>query len=244
MRKALILFLLFPFLSKAQSGKQVIHQNLFWMRYNNQLILNQKWIIQSEVDNRMFLSPVKEHHLVTRAQARYALNPAVTLGAGLTYALQHPQNPDSESDLVVPELRPQQDITLKQTLGKVILSHRYQVDERFIRKADGEQLSKTYTFNFRFRYRLQGEIHVFKTAKNELKMVLNDEVMLNTGKNVQLNTFDQNRIYAGLQWGLSPQMALELGYMNWYQQRPSGKEFYQRNITRLSLFHKLDLYNN
>ncbi|MCC9166309.1 DUF2490 domain-containing protein [Pontibacter harenae] len=240
-RYLLLLFGLLPFGVLAQSPRNVTHQNLQWVRYNNQLTINEKWAVHSEVDNRMFLSPFKEHHLVTRSNVRYSLSKGVEIGAGITYALQHPQDPNSASDLVVPELRPQQDLTLKQDLGKLKLNHRYQLEERFIRKSTGDELEPGYRFNFRARYRLQLEVSLWKGGEKELKAIAFDEVMLNFGKQVQQNVFDQNRIYGGLRWSTSPRLAMELGYMKWYQQRPNGTDFYNRNIYRLSIFHKLKL---
>ncbi|QCR22569.1 DUF2490 domain-containing protein [Pontibacter sp. SGAir0037] len=235
---------MFVFSSLVQAQKNVVRQDLFWVRYQNQLSLNPKWLLQSEIDNRMFVFPVKEHHLVMRSQIRYTISPLLTAGGGITYALQHPQDPQAEIDLVIPELRGQQDITLKQTFGKLIMNHRYMVEQRFIRKVEDNKLADGYNFNYRLRYRLQGEIPVLKSESHELRLVVHDEVMLNAGKSVTQNVFDQNRIYAGLQYGITPALAVELGYMNWYQQRASGKDFFNRDITRLSIFHKINLQNH
>jgi hypothetical protein len=37
--------------------------------------------------------------------------------------------------------------------------------------------------------------------------------------NYQKHTFDQNRVYAAVQVGVSPVVALELGYLNSFQER-------------------------
>ena len=65
--------------------------------------------------------------------------------------------------------------------------------------------------------------------------------MVNVGRKIVKNTFDQNRIYGALNYSFKPSFSIELGYMNWYQQRSNGVDFYNRNIFRLSLFHQISL---
>ena len=74
-----------------------------------------------------------------------------------------------------------------------------------------------------------------------LKTIVYEEILLNAGKSIVKNTFDQNRVYAALQYGINPKIAIELGYLNSFQQRSSGIDFYNRDIIRLSIFHKLKL---
>ncbi|WP_187261267.1 DUF2490 domain-containing protein [Pontibacter beigongshangensis] len=237
-----ILFLiLMPMLAQAQTPKNVLQQDLLWFRYQNQLMISPKWLLQSEIDNRIFFGPLKEHHLVMRTQGRYNIHEQLQAGAGVTYALQHPQDPKSESKLAIPELRTQQDITLKQSVWKVSLYHRYMVEERFIRKVKEQELQPGYNFSFRFRYRLQADIPLVKNEVQNLGLVLYDEVMVQFGRTTGKHVFDQNRMYAGLKWGVSPAWALEAGYLHWFQQRATGTDFFSRDIARVSIYHKVTL---
>ena len=74
-----------------------------------------------------------------------------------------------------------------------------------------------------------------------MKAVINDEIMFNAGKNIIYNTFDQNRIYSALQVGFNDNLAIELGYLKSFQQRVNGIDYFNRNIIRLSIFHKINL---
>ena len=65
--------------------------------------------------------------------------------------------------------------------------------------------------------------------------------MFNAGKQIIYNQFDQNRIYAGLEQGLIKNISAEIGYIYWYQQRATGNQFFDRNIIRFTLLHKIDL---
>lgn len=225
----------------AQTKKNIDHQNLLWTRYYNQLELNSKWSIHSEFDNRVFLDSIVQNLFVVRVQGRRKISEQVELGAGLVYFSVATQDPEVNLGFNIPEYRLQQDVTWKKNWNKIGLSQRFQIEERFFQNFDSEGLTDGTTFFWRFRYRLQGEYTFWKKEKQYLKAILYDEIMINAGKKVVYNTFDQNRVYASLQYGINSAVAVELGYMNSFQQRATGVDYFDRNIIRLSIFHKLKI---
>ena len=240
----IICLLLVCFASKAQTKKNVDHQSLLWTRYYNQLTLNNKWSLHTEFDNRIFTNtnPIKENLHLLRLQGRYKINANIELGGGFAYFAVTTQDPEVSFDFRIPEYRGQQDITWKQDFGNFTLNQRFQIEERYIRNANKEGLLSGTTYFWRFRYRLQGEYSCWKKENQYLKAIVHDELMINSGKNVVKNTFDQNRIYAALQYGVNKNIALELGYLNSFQQRASGVDYFDRDIIRFSFFHKINLY--
>lgn len=228
-------------MSIAQEKKNIDSQSLLWTRYYNQLELNTRWSIHSEFDNRIFLSPIVQNLFVLRVQGRYKVLEQIELGAGFTYFSVATQDPDIHSKFNKPEYRIQQDATLKQNLGKTTLNQRFQIEERFFQNFDKERLISGSTFFWRFRYRIQGDYNFWQKKKQFLKAIISDEIMINAGKKVVNNTFDQNRIYAGLQYGINSSLALELGYMNSFQQRSTEVDYFNRNIIRLRIYHKLKI---
>lgn len=242
MKTIKIICLLFICLTcKAQTEKNVDHQSLLWTRYYNQLTLNTKWSIHSEFDNRIFINPVEENLYEIRIQGRYKIDKDIEVGAGYAYFSVATQTPEVTFDFNVPEYRGQQDITWKKETGNFTLNQRFQVEERFFHNADKVGLLSGTTFYWRFRYRLQGEYSLWKKENQYLKAIVYDELMINGGKNVVKNTFDQNRIYGALQYGVNKNMALELGYLNSFQQRASGVDYFDRDIIRFTFFHKINL---
>ena len=228
-------------MSIAQEKKNIDSQSLIWTRYYNQLELNTRWSIHSEFDNRIFLSPLDQNLFVLRVQGRYKVLEQVELGAGFTYFSVATQDPDIDSKFNKPEYRIQQDATLKQNLGKINLNQRFQIEERFFQNFDKERLISGSTFFWRFRYRIQGDYNFWQKKKQFLKAIISDEIMINAGKKAVNNTFDQNRIYAGLQYGINSSLAIELGYMNSFQQRSTEVDYFNRNIIRLSIFQKFKI---
>ncbi|RKS15162.1 DUF2490 domain-containing protein [Flavobacterium sp. 120] len=237
----IIFFLFVSVLCQAQTEKNIDHQSILWTRYNNQLVLNEKWSLHTEFDNRVFLKPVKENLYVIRIQGRYKINENLEAGIGFAHFSVATQEPEVSYDFKIPEYRGQQDLTWKLNINKVTLLQRFQAEERFIHNANKESLLPGSTFTWRFRYRLQADYIFWKKENQFLKTILSDEIMFNAGKTIIKNTFDQNRIYAALQYGINKNIALELGYLNSFQRRTNGINYFNRDIIRFSIFHKIKL---
>lgn len=229
------------FVSKAQTVKNSDHQSLLWTRYYNQLTINNKWSIHTEFDNRIFINPTTENLYVLRTHARYKINSEFEIGGGFSYFSVTTQIPEVTYDFRIPEYRGQQDITWKKEYGNTTLNQRVQIEERFIHNANKVGLLPGTTYYWRFRYRLQGEYSFWKKESQYLRTIVYDELMINGGKNVVYNTFDQNRIYAAMQYGLNKNSAFELGYLKSFQQRASGVDYFDRDIIRFTFFHKIKL---
>ncbi|MDO8317369.1 MAG: DUF2490 domain-containing protein [Flavobacterium sp.] len=225
----------------AQSERNIDHQSILWTRYYNQLLLNEKWSLHSEFDNRLFIKPVQENLYVIRIQGRYKINDQLEAGVGFAYFSVDTQIPEVNNDFNIPEYRGQQDMTWKLNVEQVTLMQRFQLEERFIHNANKEELVPGSTFSWRFRYRLQGDYTFWKKEKQYLKAVASDEIMFNFGKKIIKNTFDQNRIYAAIHYGLNSNLAFELGYLNNFQRRASGIDYFNRDIIRFSIFHKIKI---
>lgn len=236
----LLLFFL-SYLTYSQSN--TTYQNLYWIRYYNQLTLNPKLTWHNEIDMRRFMENSRLHHVIAHSHLHYKILPILDAVFGLTFSQQNPQFADATSNLSVPEFRLFQEVTSSLAFSKrVLLNHRFRLDERFIRKNNGIILLEGNDFNFRFRFRPQLNIILSKLeSKTPTNLKISDEIMVNFGGEILYNHFDQNRVYVAIEKGLSKSFSLEMGYMHWYQQRASGKDFFDRNILRLTVLHKIKL---
>jgi len=242
-RKTAVLIVLLFFQGIVSAQKNVTHQQQLWYGYYNSLSINEKWSLKSEIQERHFINPSAQHQLLFRADLEYKLVENWNVFAGGAFFLQSPNDPYSESDLVVPELRPNIGFNNKQKLSSVTICHRYKAEARFFHDVKNNELVGGYRFsNFRLRYQLGFDIPVLKKDNQERIIVkVKDEVMFNVGSKIVKNTFDQNRIYLALNYVVSPAISVEAGYMNWFQQQKSGVDYYNRNIIRFSVFHNINL---
>lgn len=236
----LLLFLIVSSFLSAQNLKKTDQQTLTWIRYYNILPLSQTFSIHSEIDNRSFVNPVHENLFVLRIQGRFKVHKNIDIGAGFAYFNVNTQDPNFDPDYSIPEYRIQQDITFINDISKITFHNRFQLEERFIQKASKTELLDDFSFAYRFRYRLQSTFDLWKKEKRSLKGTISDEVLFNFGKDNKRNTFDQNRIYAALRYHFNPNIGLELGYLKNFQRRASGVDFYDRDIIRLTFYHRIN----
>lgn len=243
LKKKSLLLLLVPMFSWAQ--KTIEKQQLFWYGYFNQLQCNENWTVLSEIQQRQFYNPTAQHQLVFRSNVERKLANDWNASLGLTFFLQNPNEPTSKSSMTVPEWRPDMGFVHQQKMKGFTISHRYKMEARFLHQVTNEQLVGGYQFsNFRFRYQLGFEIPLWKQNGNDkISIKIKEELLCNVGQKVVKNVFDQNRIYVGLQYKCRDSFAIEAGYMNIFQQQKSGTDFYDRDIVRLALYHKIVLKN-
>jgi hypothetical protein len=239
-------FILLLFCTSASAQKNITHQSLYWTRYYNQLIFNEKWTWHNEIDNRRFFENNRQHHVIFHTRLHYKFFQNADVGFGFTYSRQSSHAPNSVSQLVVPERRLVQELNVgKQMSNRLAFQQRFRIDERFIHKSNSEKLAEGYDFNFRFRYRLQLSFILGRTdAKNKTTVKLSEELMVNAGKSIILNLFDQNRLFLCVEQGIGKGISAEIGYLHWFQQRPSGIDFFERDIIRFTFYHKINLANN
>lgn len=147
-------------------------------------------------------------------------------------------NSTKNLSLAVPELRAFQEMSLTKPLGKWQGQFRYRLDERFIHNNDRVVLTEGYRFSLRHRFRFQFYRVIKKISDTKsLALRLSEEIMLHTG-NVP-HTFDQNRIFASLEYRFNKRWSIESGYLNLYQAR-TDNGYFDRHIIRFTVHHKLD----
>lgn len=243
--KAVLVFLLLSQIA-IFGQKNIIHQKLFWIGYYPTFVFNENWSLKSEIQERVFLEPFQQHQLLFRSDLERKLLENWIGFVGFTFFLQSPNNPCTKNMLMVPELRPNIGIQNSQKYAFFSVSHRYKLEARFFALIKENELTDNYVFsNLRMRYQLGIDFPLYKKEQSD-KIILKvkDEVLFNIGNKIVKNTFDQNRIYLGLHTIVNSNVAVELGYLNWFQQQANGIDFYNRDILRLSFFHKIDFKNS
>ncbi len=127
---------------------------------------------------------------------------------------------------MVPELRPHVELAYRQRLKRINIDQRYRMEARFFHQTNAArtELEDGYAFNnFRFRWRIQGAVPLWKIDnKRSLRVRVSNELHVNLGRKIQINVFDQNRIYGGFSVDFLPNLSFDVGYMNWFQQKPDG----------------------
>jgi hypothetical protein len=232
-----------PLTSLAQ--KTHIHQTQLWYGYFNTLKFSDDYRLITDVQERQFIEPVgAQGNFILRTILYKNLGNNWEIGLGPALFFNSPQKIPSPTSTAVPEIRPTFDILNKQKTGKLNIGHRYRVEARFHHDVADGKLVSGYTFgNFRFRYQISADYPIIRNAekKTVLAAKVYDEIHLNVGKKIVSNTFDQNRIYGGFTYNVSNAFAVDLGYLFWFQETSDGRSYYDRNIFRLAINHRIDL---
>lgn len=221
-----------------RAQKNISRQHLIWEGVFIKLEVNDKWYWQNEIQERHFVSPMAHHQFLFRSHLhRYIANTGWDASVGMSLFLQNPNDPEAPVKLTVPELRPHIEVAYSQKLTKLKFDHRFRTEARFFHNTNHTrtELEDGFGFgNFRFRYRLQATIPLWRVfTDHDLRLKLSDELHVNMGKKILTNIFDQNRIYVALNYELTPNVNVEAGYLNWFQQTPDG-QFYNRDILNLT----------
>jgi hypothetical protein len=217
---------------------QTHHQNLYWLRYQTQVTLSSKWTLNNDIDYRRFVGPDVENQLIMHSRLHYKTG-RWDLASGLTYSIAYAAIPEDGYKDEVHEFRPVVEASYEVPVGRVQLAQRLRFDNRIFQEDPDESLFKESFYVPRLRYRLQARFPLKKNAANEttVSMRLADEFMIN-GKE---NLYDQNRIYATVEFVLSKRFNFSSEYIYIYQQRFGREEYFSRNVLRLTLIHKFNL---
>jgi hypothetical protein len=215
-----------------------VHEWQSWFRYYNQVQLNEKLILHTELDERRKLKPWSQAQFFAHVHLHYRVKPWLEVAGGMNFNTTNVIT--AHHSLEVPEWRPWQEISLVKKLGtQTLFQVRYRLDERFIHKNNKEVLLDGYHFNWRHRFRIQFSKPIAEIGhQHTLTLKISDEVMLNTGDVIR--TFDQNRLSTSLELSLSKHWSIETGYLNLIQQVGDAR-FLERHVIRTTAYHHIGI---
>lgn len=149
------------------------------------------------------------------------LRPAVGWQATATWSIWQGYGFTPSFDPWRAENRVYQESLFDHSLGLLRMLNRTRLEERFIEGVDGVSLRARHML--RFTHPVDAGKRWFVAVSDEAFATLND-----AGGGPQAG-FDQNRAYAGLRWQAAPGLALELGYLHQFVNRPSDDDLSSNN---------------
>ena len=221
LKPCVLVLLLLPAPLHAQT-RHVQSNNQFWLGYMTSATIAEKY----SVWNDFHLVP-EGFCVVRTGLTRHFTNASITGG----YAFLWLPPGSGKTSLTRLEHRPWGQIQFNTRLSeKSTLTQRIRYDARFREKVIDGHIVDGFGFNHRVRFlvsiRKMFLTDAIKSAKPYISV--SDEVLLNFGKEVSFNTFDQNRLSVafGLQ---TSNTQYQLGFMNRFVQ--TGPDRYTLNHT-------------
>ncbi|MCA0237008.1 MAG: DUF2490 domain-containing protein [Bacteroidetes bacterium] len=238
-----LILLCFFYWTSSFAQKTITTDEQTWFGVLSQIRFSQRWGLWADAHLRL-----RENYLGELAQSIVRVGPTfyitddVRLTAAYAYVNHFPG--EGHENISQPEHRPWQQVQWFTRWPKVRLMQAIRLEERFRRKIlDDNTLAEGYLYNPRVRYNFALFFPLTKKGLNPggLQFLLNDEIMVNFGKNIVYNYFDQNRFFAGLAYQINPHAQLQGGYMNLFQQQASGNRYRNQHTIRIFYFHNFDL---
>lgn len=239
----IILWIIIANNSLGQDSKEFQTFEQVWLSYFNQTRFSGRWGMWFDLQLRTednFFTGLSTG--IIRVGLTYYLNDQAKLTAGYAYANYFPA--EGHKNVSQPEHRPWQQFQWHNNHKKIRTMQWVRLEERFTRKLlNDDELADGYNFNFRLRYNFVFQVALDKRAfqPGTFSFVANEELMVNFGKEIVYNTFDQNRIFLGLGYHVNKSDNLRLGYMLLFQQLASGYQYRILHAIRVAYYHNLDL---
>lgn len=204
-----------------------------WYVVNADVALGGSWAVLFDASIRRS-GPVDEAQATfVRGGLAWELNESVRFAAGANWSRTYPYGAIPIA-YATPERRIWQQVVVSHDVGRLEMSHRYRLEQRFRgRRADSvvDRIER-WERSSRFRYQLRGTLPLRGDGVDpgEAYLTLANEIFLSFGRYVQMNVFDQDRATAALGYRLDRHWRTELGFLEQVAVKPDGRDV-ERNHT-------------
>jgi hypothetical protein len=224
---------------RGQSAKEVTSQDQSWFSINTLSRVSDRWGVVADfhaVRRNNFFSDPRFYFI--RMGANYWLKDNITfsLAYGHMWVAPTVEGWSTFSE----EHRIHEQFQFISKINKITVVQRLRNEQRWQEKMVNDQPSGNLRFTNRIRYLASFNIPLFKN-KYLPSLALADEIMVQFGKEVVYNTFDQNRIFIGIRQKISTDLNFDMGYMRVFQQKYSGYQYDLYHTFRLYFYYTPDL---
>lgn len=221
-------------------SKIVSNGNQQWFQYYNQARLGDKWTLLSDLGYRWKEGFHKNSQYIIRTAIGYSIHPSVRISLGVAHLGSFIANKVS-----VFELRPYQELAIKNNFNKTEITHRFRVEERFFNFDNNGEFQLSSDFNFRFRYSIMMGIPLFRLSKENANRIfllyIGDEIFINAGNTIANNFFDQNRIIFSPSLKLNEQVTISLTWNSQFASTSLQNTYIYTNVIWFQIKHKLGI---
>ena len=223
--------------SAQQQQKQVTNLSQTWIGFNSLFRLNNKWGISADGNYRSKQFFSGDYYSISRMGINYWVNDDILLTAGFGHQWTAPKIKGWHT--IANENRLYQQIMVSSKVGRVSISNRLRNEERWQEKIVADTNTHISVFTDRVRYQL---MLVVPFTRNPYfpSLVVSDELMLQMGKTIVYNTFDQNRSFIGLRETITGNLSCDFGYMLVDQQKSTGYQYERDHLLRVFFLYNPD----
>jgi hypothetical protein len=216
-----------PSLLRGQGAPRLADFNRHgWFFYSGDHPVSGRWGIHFDGQWRRSSLVTRWQQYQIRPGVNYWLNDSVMLTMGYVFTNTYPYG-DVPARYTFPEHRSYQQVLVRQPIGRVLLSHRYRLEQRFIGEMNPAQPTEVEAWRHqnRFRYQLRAMIPITRGNGGGLEwyVPVSNEILIHFGPNFGASIFDQNRPYIGIGHSFGDKGQLEIGYLNQILAQRNGR---------------------
>lgn len=219
--------------------KVVNHQAQFWTSVNSTARLSDRWGVVADFHVRRNNFIADPSFYFARAGAAYWTGPRAYAVAGYAHMWLAVPGAEAGTWAFADENRLYQQFQWSTPMGKNNLLQRFRNEQRWVEQYALGVPTGSIRFTNRFRYLMSWSVPVFRNPKAP-KLMVADEILMQTGPEVVYNPFDQNRLSLGIQQRLGKGWSFDLAYMYVYQQKFSGYQYDANHTFRLFFYYTSD----
>jgi hypothetical protein len=241
---ALLLLTAFATNLFAQSPRVTANNTATWFMYFGTHKIADKWSLHLEAQLRRNEVVSKPQQFLLRGGLNYNLSPQATVSAGYCFVETYPYGAFAAKS-IFPENRIWEQVQLKNQVGNFEWISRFRLEQRFVQSPiqQGNTFmpgAAIYTNRFRLLNRFSIPFSGKTITDKSFYLSFFDEILVNFGKNVGFNVFDQNRAYIALGYKIPKIGRLELGYLNQLILKSDGIKVENNNTLQLGLSCNID----
>jgi hypothetical protein len=233
----ILLCALCPGLAHGQPDEDTRVQYQSWWSLNSVFRLGDQWGAVADVHVRRNNFVADPSFYFVRAGGQYWLTEQCTLVVGYAHMWQAPDQAGGVT--WTQENRIYQQLQYASRAGRVSVVHRVRNEQRWKDEIVNDTLTGQHQFSDRIRYLLSMTVPV-SGNRAVPALVLSDEILAHVGPAID-NTFDQNRLFAGIKQRVAGPLSFDLGYMMVYQQKPTGSKHDLNHTLRWFFYYTPDL---
>ena len=220
-------------LAQTAKEKEVNQQFQTWVSLNSVANFSTHWAIVADVHLRTNDFFQDNNFFFLRGGISYIPNTKFSFTGGYAHMWLAPKI--TEWSTFADENRIYQQVQMNTKSGKVNIVNRIRNEQRWQEIIINDQGSGKNKFSNRVRYLISTTIPIFK-KKTAPSLVVSDELLIQFGKDIIYNTFDQNRFFVGIKQTINPKLSFDFGYMNVYQQKSNGYQYDMNHTLRLFFY--------